>query len=394
MQGPVVLGLQMSPHVSGHAFKTSLSIKAEAPRGPSVGTRELRPIVSLGSLLLASVDHPLPKPARPEWDLQKGRSAATAHAPPSTLPGKLGAAGQNHEPWARSWGRVLPTVHGELFQMTADSDQPCLGLGMSLSPRSAGSALFPSLLSTPPRTDAFQTELSLAGTPGLRSRLSSIILPQGQHLFCRPCSLRWSLGFEERTRTGAGPGEGPGLGHSPEPWPGWPPSPPPPPPAQLLRLRGCKSLAGLRAPAGCSTPACAVPGGPPAQRRLRRPPRRRCVRRTVRTCPAPAAVGGACGSWAERVALAGPEPAVQSQRSEPPPPPPPRNPAPAPVAARRDSDAWPNTGPGLSPPCRWELTLSTLEAQLRIRCQERPQGRVTGSCLSSVGQTCNPSLPF
>ncbi|VCW78520.1 unnamed protein product, partial [Gulo gulo] len=54
-----------------------------------------------------------------------------------------------------------------------------------------------------------------------------------------------------------------------------------------------------------------------------------------------------------------------------------------------------NTGPGLSPPCRWEWTPPTLEAQLgRIRGQGRRKEGVTGSCLSSVGQTWDLSLPF
>ena len=57
VRGPVVLGLHLSPHGSGHAFKTSLPVKAEAPLGP-LGTRRRRPIVLLGSPLPASVDHP------------------------------------------------------------------------------------------------------------------------------------------------------------------------------------------------------------------------------------------------------------------------------------------------------------------------------------------------
>lgn len=145
-------------------------------------------------------------------------------------------------------GQVLPTVHGEPLEMTADSDRPHLDLGMSLvgwesppppyshcrfpSPAGQQALPFPSPLSTPARTDAFQAGLALAGTPGLRSRPSSICTqrhptPASDHAsrpspkvsICSvdPLASGWFLRFEERTGTRAGPRGEPGLGHSPEP---------------------------------------------------------------------------------------------------------------------------------------------------------------------------------
>lgn len=135
---------------------------------------------------------------------------------------------------------MLPTVHGKLFQLTAYSDRPCLGLGMCLAgwespPPSyshcrfrspAGQQPLPSFPHPfPPLPGPMPSRLDClwqgpqACAPGCPPYCAQRDLTPASDYVSRPspkvgiwsadpAASGWSLGFEERSRPGLGLEEG------------------------------------------------------------------------------------------------------------------------------------------------------------------------------------------
>ncbi|XP_047734452.1 transcription initiation factor TFIID subunit 4-like isoform X2 [Prionailurus viverrinus] len=271
----------------------------------------------------------------------------------------------------------------ESFQMTAESDPPCLGLGMSLvgwesPPLRTPTAGFPTqqvrrlgpVYPTPfhPSQDQCLPDRTVPGRdprPPLQAvlhtapRATALLhltappdpTPPSQHLFRRPCKppggpALWG-------ENGPGPGGGPaGLAAA-----STAPSPAPRPP------EGVSPGWAAGAP-GCSTPASAVAGGPQRPHRRASPPPALAEHCRDLPCVCRRGRGLQAGGGARLTPGPATRRAVSALRAA------------APTPPRPDSDAWPTKIPGLASP----LPDCSGNPAGQSHCQGRLQGRVTGPC--------------